>query len=456
MQKKKSLNVFLLTMICIATILSVKNWAFTAEFGLASVFFLSIAVICFFIPCSLISAELATGWPQKGGIYIWVREALGHKLGFLAIWLLWIENIVWYPTILSFIAGTLAYTINPALSDHKTYTFITILIVFWLMTLLNLKGMKFSGWISTLGVILGTIIPGGLIIILGISWFSTGNPMEIDFNFKDLIPSFSSPSEFAFLSGVMLSFAGMEMPAVHANDVEKPQKDYPRAIFFSAAIIILFTLLGTLSIAIIIPQDKINLLSAGIEAIKVFLETYHLQSLVPFISILIVIGALGGVSTWIVGPSKGLLAAAEKGDLPHIFHKTNKNGMPTFMLISQAVVVSILASIFLYMPTVSSSFWVLIVLAAQLYLIMYSLMFVSAIILRYKAPNKKRAYKIPFGNTGMWITATLGLISSIFSIILGFFPPQQLDMGGLTTFLSILILGILIFITLPFLIIKKK
>ncbi len=34
---------------------------------------------------------------QQGGMFRWVGEAFGEKLGFLGIWLQWIENTIWYP-----------------------------------------------------------------------------------------------------------------------------------------------------------------------------------------------------------------------------------------------------------------------------------------------------------------------------------------------------------------------
>src|SRR3989339_738315 len=111
--KRKSLRLFSLAMINLAAVGAVKNWPVTAEFGFSSLFYLLFASIVFLVPVSLIAAELATAWPQAGGIFIWVKEAFGHRTGFLAIWLLWLENVLWYPTILSFISVTSAYIFNP-------------------------------------------------------------------------------------------------------------------------------------------------------------------------------------------------------------------------------------------------------------------------------------------------------------------------------------------------------
>ena len=255
----RSLNIFFLAMINVSAICSIKNWPLTAEYGFSSLFYFLAAGLFFFIPVSLVSAELATGWPKRGGVYIWIREAFGHRIGFLAAWLLWIENVVWYPTILSFIAGTIAFSIRPDLANHASYMFAVILISFWGVTLINLLGMKISGWVSSLGVILGTLIPGIAIITLGISWVVQGNPSYIGFTWNDFMPNLAAPSQLSLLAGVLLGFAGMEMSAVHAREVKNPQRDYPRAILLSALIIIVLSVLGTLAIAVVIPQRDINL-----------------------------------------------------------------------------------------------------------------------------------------------------------------------------------------------------
>ncbi len=84
----RSLSVFALAMINLAAIGSVKNWPVTAEYGFSSIFYLLLATLIFFIPVSLIARRLATGWPMTGGVFVWVKEAFGHRAGFLTIWLL--------------------------------------------------------------------------------------------------------------------------------------------------------------------------------------------------------------------------------------------------------------------------------------------------------------------------------------------------------------------------------
>lgn len=450
MRSKRELTVFVLAMINVAAICNLKNFPITAQLGLSVILYYALAAVFFFIPVALISAELATGWPETGGVYLWVKKALGKNLGFLAVFLQWGNNLFWYPSILSFTAASFAYLIDPKLAENPVYISVTILVLLWGLTIINLKGMKISGWISSFGVIVGTIVPGFFIIILGVYWIFTKNPSQTPISWGAAFPSLLSTEHLALMASILLTLAGMEMPAVHAKEVKNPRKNYPRAILLSAFLIFILTTLGGLSIAFVVPLQDMNLASGAIEAFSFFFTNYNISWILPIIAVSITIGAIGMVSTWIVGPTKGLLAAAEDHSVPSIFEKRNKNGMPITLLLGQGILASLLSLMFLFMPTVSSSYWILYNITALLYLLMYLLMFISAIVLRYKYPDVDRAYKIPFKNIGMWIVASLGIFGAFIAFVLGFFPPQQIEVGNLFTYESFLIGGVVFFCALPF------
>lgn len=446
---KKALSVFALAMINIAAIGSVKNWPTTAVLGFSSLFFFLLATVVFFIPTALVSAELATGWPRIGGVFVWVKEAFGHRIGFLAVWLLWIENVIWYPTMLAFITSAVAYVINPELASHKGFYLTVMLAIYWGATLLNFRGMKTSAHISTIGVIAGMFLPGAIIIGLGIAWFFSGEPLQIEMNWKTLIPNMSNLEQLILFTGVVLSFCGIEMSAIHAKDVVNPQRDYPRAIWISSLIILVMSILGVLSIAVVVPGKEISLAAGAIQAVSLFLQSYHLGALSPLFAILIIIGAIAALSTWIIGPSRGLLAAAQTGDLPPLFRKLNTHTMPVALLIFQACIVSILSLLFVFMPSLNTAYWVLVILVAQIYLLMYLLMFAAAIKLRYKKPSVFRAYRVPGGNVGMWIVSSLGILSSLFALVFSFFPPEQIVVGNTFLYIASLVVALILVCLTP-------
>ena len=115
MQKKKSyLSVFQMTIMTTITVASLRGLPAMAIEGKASIIMYLVPAILFLVPTALVGAELASTY--QGGIYVWVKEAFGNKWGFLAIWLQWIQNVVWYPIQLAFVAAALAFAIGGRIS----------------------------------------------------------------------------------------------------------------------------------------------------------------------------------------------------------------------------------------------------------------------------------------------------------------------------------------------------
>lgn len=448
----KKLTVFALIMINVIAVDSLRSLPFSAAYGFSLVFYYLLATLVFFIPISLVSAELATTMPNKGGIYVWVREAFGDLWGFVVIWLQWVYNVVWYPTILSFIAATAAYLIDPALADSKVFMLLVVVGIFWGATLLNCFGMQLSSAVSTIGALVGTLLPMICIIVMGLVWILQGKPSQIQFSSATFWPSLTDPQSLSFLLALIFGLVGMEMSAVHADEVEKPGRAYPRAIFYSTIMIILSLVLSSLAISVVVPNHELSVVTGLLQAYHIFLVAFHMQWAEPIVAMLIIIGGIGGVATWIIGPTKGLLVAAQDGNAPAFLAWTNRKGVPIVILMVQATIFTALCSVFLLMPTVSSSYWVLTAMTAQLAMFVYIALFGAAIWLRYKRPHIDRPYKIPFGKFGIWTTCLFGVISCFIAIALGFLPPSQISVGAITTYELILVLGMILLSVPPFII----
>ena len=453
---KKVLGFFSLVMINVIAVDSLRSLPIGAEYGFSLVFFYLIAGIIFFIPSIFVTAELATGWPNTGGIYVWVREAFGTKAGFFVIWFQWVYNVIWYPTIMAFVAATIAYFFNPSLADDKVYMLSMMMVLFWGATIINCFGMKASSFLSTLGAIFGTLVPMIFIISLSLLWISSGKPLQTTLSWHAILPNMGNFQNLAFLSAVIFGLIGMEMSAVHAGEVKNPHKAYPRALFVSGSIIFISLILASISIAIVVPRAKISLVTGLLQAFTIFFDSYHLRWMVPVIAGLIIIGSISGVAAWIIGPSKGILVAAEDGRLPSFLAKKNNKNVPINILMLQGLIYTILCIVFLLMPSINSSYWILSAMTAQLALIVYIILFISAISLRYKQPDVRRRVQVPGGKIGMITIASIGILGCIAAIIIGFLPPQQINFGSVTKYELILVLGILMFCLPPFLFLKRK
>jgi len=453
--KKPVLGFFQLVMINVIAVDSIRTLPFSAIYGFSLVFFYLVAALVFFIPTALVSAELGTGWPNRGGIYIWVREAFGKKVSFLVIWLSWIYNIFWYPTILALIAGVFAYFFNPALAQNPMYMACSVLVIFWVATLINCFGMRASSALSTVGAILGTIFPMFLIALMGIVWIIQGNPMEISFGWKEFFPQGVDMDNVAFLTNVFFGLLGLEMAATHAREMRNPVRDYPKSVFTSIWIVLGTTIFASLAIAIVVPNRELSLAVGMMQAFSVFFNAYGLQWAIPAIAGCIVLGSLSGVGAWIIGPTKGLLVASEDGSLPSIFSKVNKYDAPIGILFTQALIVSGLALIYVIFPTVNKSFWILSVITAQLALLVYVFLFAAALKLFHHKPDVKRHFRIPGKKVGIWTVCLLGGGSSLIVMALGFFPPGQISIRSVLSYELMLITGMVATCAIPFWIYKK-
>lgn len=448
--RKHTLTIFSLTMITVGSVDSIRNLPATALFGSQLIFYFILGAVFFLIPTALVSAELASGWAKQGGVYIWVKEAFGKQSGFLAIWLQWIENVIWYPTILSFVAGTIGYLINPQLTSNPIFLMSVIVTCFWGATFLNLRGMKSSAAFSNVCSLVGLLLPMSLIIGLGSVWMMQGNPLQIQFDVASIVPQLSDKSMWVSLTAIMMSFCGIEIATVHANDVNNPQHAFPRALIYSVGIILSTLILGSLAIAVVLPGKDINLVAGIMQAFEAFFLAYHIHWMMPIVAVMLVLGGLGGVSNWIIAPTKGLLVAAQDGNLPEVFQRTNAAGAPVVMLFTQAIIVTFLSALFLFMPSVNGSYWLLTALAAQLYMMMYFMMFAAAIKLRLSAPNHPRAFKIPGGLFGMLFVGGIGMIGVVTTFIVSFIPPEGIDVGSMTRYEMTLIFGLILMCAPPF------
>ena len=436
-QQLARLSTFTLAMLITGTVDSIRNLPASALFGSTLIFFFLFSAVVFLLPAALVSAELSANMPEEGGIYHWVRAAFGEKIGFLAIWLQWISNIFWFPTIFSFVAGTATYFISPELAQNKVYLVSAILTILWTLTWVNLKGIHVAAKFTSICTIIGLIVPMGLIITLGIIWIALGNPLQVHLTASNMLPHLQHSENWIALTAIMTAFCGMELATVHIREVRNPQKAFPRALLLSVILILSTMIFGSLAIAFVLPQNDINLVNGVMQTFNYFLAAYHLSWMMPILTLMLIIGSMGGIISWLISPVKGLLHAAQQDYLPLFLRRENSQGVPQNLLIGQSILVTLVCLSFLMMPSVNGSYWLLTALSTQLYMLMYLMMFVAALVLRYKSYQNKAlgkltatGFMIPGGRFGIWLTCLLGLFGCLTTLIVGFFPPGNINVGS--------------------------
>lgn len=454
-----SLTMMAMAILIITSILSLRGLPSEAKFGVQSIFYYIFAAIVFLLPFSLVCAELASTWTKSGGLYRWVSEAFGPRWGWTAMYLEWQTIIFWFPTVLMFAAASLAYIFWPEsfdqwLASNKIYTLVIALVVYWAATFNAFRGQKMANKLSTAGGLLGTIIPGAVLILLAIIYVIAGK--EVHLTEMPFIPDFSHLSTVVLAASIFLFYGGMEIQAVHINDMNNPARQFPRSVFIAAIVIVAVYTLGTLAIGTVIDTKDINLLQSLLVAYKALFAAFDLGWLGNIMALFILFGVIGQVSALVTGPATGLMAVAQSGYLPRSLQRVNKVGINKSILYIEGALVSILTLILLVLPTVESAYQIMSQMATIIYLIMVLMIYGAFIRLRRTQPNKRRGFRVPGGKVGEWIVCGLGILGALAALLLSYIPPSQIATGSPVVYVGIILIGVGIFVALPLVIYSHR
>ncbi|MCM1503899.1 MAG: amino acid permease [Muribaculum sp.] len=456
---KGSLTMIAMAIMIVTSILSMRGLPSEAKFGIQSIFYYVFAAVVFLLPYSLVCAELASTYTKSGGLYRWVSEAFGPRWGWTAMYLEWQTIIIWFPTVLMFGAVSLAFIFWPEsfdekLASNKVYTLVIALAVYWLVTFNSFRGQKSANKLSTMGGLFGTIIPGAILLLLGVVYVCMGKTVAL--TPMPFFPDFSNLSTIVLAASIFLFYGGMEIQAVHINDMNNPAKEYPKSVFIAIAVIVLVYALGTLVIGLVIPADNINLLQSLLVAYNSLWGSFGLQWLGNVMALVIMFGVIGQVSALVTGPATGLMAVAQSGYLPMSLQKVNANGVNKSILVIEGVFVSLLTLILLVLPTVESAYQIMSQMATIIYLIMVLMIYGAFIRLRRTQPNKQRGFRVPGGKFGEIVVCGVGIIGALLALVLSYLPPSQISTGSPVVYIGIILIGVAIFVAIPLIIYSRR
>ena len=284
--------------------------------------------------------------------------------------------MVFLPTSLAFVAATAAYVFDQSIANNRLYLFVVIVVVIWTATFLNMGGLRESGRIGAVGVLLATIVPSVVLIAVGLLF------------------------------------------------------------------------LVTLVIMVAMPPSQLNVVSGFMETFEILFDRSSLGWLVPVLAGLITIGWIGRVTNIFIGPATGLLAAARYGHLPEKLTVENRRSAPRNMLVAQAIIATVASVPFALLSDPQAAFAVLATTAVSIYLVMYVMMYISAIRLRYTRRDVPRPFRIPGGNAAMWAVAGLGIVSASFALVLGLAPPAGIFEGIRWLYPTMILGGVVVAVAL--------
>jgi amino acid transporter len=425
-----------------------------ATYGLGAVFYLVAAIVLFLIPAALVAAELGTTWRRDGGVYVWVTEAFGPRAGFVATWLQWLQNVIFWTVILTSSAAMIALSFGwEAGTDNRLYSAAVVVGTIWLITLVTMTGLRSTGALGTVGSLAGTILPGLGLIALAAAYLIDGLPSNLVGPSADVIPDLSQPSNITFGISTIMIFAGVEVMATRIGEVRNPGRTYPRATLISVAMIAALLIPATLAIAVLVPREEINITAGIIQAMRVATDhVWDVAWLVPVFAFAIYLDSIGEIAGWMAGTPTAMATAGRDGHLPRRFAGQTRGGVAVPMLVAQAVIGSLISLLFIVEPSVSSMFWLLSAMLVQLYLLMYVMLFASALRLRRTRADARRPFAIPGGRWGVRLACGLGIGFALAAFAIGFVPPAGLPEASVTSHTVILVAAVALGTLAPLLI----
>lgn len=377
--------------------------------GLGLIAWLVGALVALFAALTL--AELTALFPSAGGAYAYVKEAYGPMLGFLRGW----TSLVAYDSGLiatvAMIFGSFATTLVPGLAGFETGVAATGVL---LLTVLNLMGVRYGGWVQIASTV-GKLVPIGLLILFGLVRLRMGS-------LTPLLPvGVSSAGALATaIPPVLFAYDGWQNAGLLAEEVKDPHRNLPLALIFGIlAVAVVYTLLNV-SLLGVLPIEQVMAEARPVVTMARVLFGSFGGKLMLVGMLVSIFGTLNGL---IMTAPRYYFAMARDGlfPLPHLFSRVDpKWGTP--------VASTLLSGLMALLFVLTGTFEQVLTLSMFVSWLFYILMIVAVFRLRRRRPELARPYRVP-GYPVVPVIALLGAIWAIWATFLSGPVPALLGLG---------------------------
>lgn len=298
-------------------------------------------------------ARLTAHFPNAGGLSGLIDETLGPVAGILIAFSYWVS--VWTGVVTITVGGvSYASSLLPVLGEHST---IAILGAIWLLTLVNIVGVRAAGTVQAVTMILKLIplLAVGLLIL--VIFGREGTASITPFPAEGL--SLMSVNAAAALT--LWAMIGFEAAGAVSDKVDNPSVTIPRATFWGALLTGLIYLVVCSGIGLMLPADEV---AASPAPFELFVRRFWSPEVAPWIALFAAISAFGATNGWILVQGEVPLDMARRRLLPHWFAGTDGKGTPIRALIVSSIFASVLvlangskstAGLFSFMALLSTS-----------------------------------------------------------------------------------------------------
>jgi basic amino acid/polyamine antiporter, APA family len=330
-------------------------------------------------------ANLGRTYPKTGGPYAYARRAFGDFVGFQTAWGYWIAAWVGNAAIATAFVGYLT-VLWPGLSDSALAMAFVAVGAIWLLTIVNVLGVREGGWVQLATTVL-KFVPLALIAVIGIFFLKAGH-------FTPFLPSGLNAGRtgLTLLEGItaaigftLWAFIGLESATVPAEEVKDPERTIPRATILGTGATTLIYIIATVAVIGIVPLAALQGSNAPFADAARIIFGGSWGKVVGLVGAVSAFGALNG---WILLTARVSLAAAQDGLFPAPFARLQgRRGTPVFGLIAAAVFVTGL-TFMNYTKSLVDQFNFVILLATLTTVVPYAFAAAAEIALFVKEPGR--------------------------------------------------------------------
>jgi len=412
MERKKVLGFWDLMLFTFCAMFGVEAIPASAAIGPSAISWWLICTIGFFIPFGLITAELGSTYPEQGGIYVWVKKALGEKWAARTTWYYWFCLPIWLPALYIAVAEILGHIFFP--QAGLWFKIFLAIIMIWATAGINLCSLKFSKWIPNIGAITRFLVVAGMIGAAVMHFLKNGT-FANQITFSNVLPNLNAA--IVFIPMIVYNLLGFELMSGAAGEMKNPGRDIPKTIICSAFIIILFYLLTTFTIWVVMPASEINVASGILQIFITVLSDHSMKHLmIIIVGLLLSVSLFSEIVTWTLGDNRTVAEAARNGRLPKVLGRINeKNMVPTGAAIASGIISTVIILIYGFIAADAEElFWHAISFSTVVNMFSYMILFPTFIILRKKDKAVIRPYRLPGPD---WVGIGAAIMAEVFVLL---------------------------------------
>ncbi len=336
---RRELRLWHLVLFNIAAVAGIRWLAAAAHVGPGSLTLWVLAAAGFFLPSALVIASLSARFPEEGGFYVWTKRAFGDWHGFLAAWVYFTSNLLYFPTLLLSGVAMASYMFGESgvkYSENAAYAVPATLVVLWVAIVTNLVGLKVGKWPSLLGGSAAYLVAVLLCVFSLIVVWRFGSATIFH-----LVPDLTWDN-LNFWSQIAFAMVGLELAPIMGGEIYNPAKTIPRAALISGLLCAAFYIAGTAAMLGLLAPDRINPMTGLAQAGDVTGTRVGAGWLSPCFALLITVGVLGQLSSYVAGNSRLPFELGLDHYLPATFAKLHPRwGTPYVSILMQGVLSSV-------------------------------------------------------------------------------------------------------------------